>query len=105
MPYPRISPHFPPVFPRFSPFFPVFSRFSPFSPFFPFFPFFRGPKKTWRLRGGRLPRPERRLRFCLTASLLEGKPCLLVGLAMVEASKAHPYVPLYRNKAVTEPRR
>ena len=64
MPYPRISPHFPPVFPRFSPFFPVFPRFPPFPPIFPHFspfppfsPFFRGPKKNWRLRGGRLPRP------------------------------------------------
>ena len=61
-----IPPHFPPFPPRFSPFSPVFPRFSPFfpvfphfPPFFPFFPFFRGPKKTWRLRGGRLPRPAK----------------------------------------------
>ena len=40
MPYPRISPHFPPVFPRFSPFFPVFPRFSPFFPISPHFPHF-----------------------------------------------------------------
>ena len=39
MPYPRISPHFPP---RFSPFFPIFPHFSPFSPIFPIFPW---PKK------------------------------------------------------------
>ena len=60
----RHTPAFPPIPPPFSPFFPVSPRFSPFSPIFPhfppfppFFPFFRGPKKTWRLRGGRLPRP------------------------------------------------
>ena len=29
----------------------------PFFIHFPFFPFFRGPKKTWRLRAGRLPSP------------------------------------------------
>ena len=40
MPYPRISPHFPPVFPRFSLVFPVFPRFSPFFPVFPHFPHF-----------------------------------------------------------------
>ena len=52
--FPPISPPFFPVFPRFPPFSPIFPHFPPF---FPFFPFFRGPKKTWRLRGGRLPRP------------------------------------------------
>ena len=45
MPYPRISPHFPPVFPRFSPFFPIFPHFPPFSPIFPIFPIFPWPKK------------------------------------------------------------
>ena len=40
MPYPRISPHFPPVFPRFSLFSPVFPHFPPFSPIFPHFPHF-----------------------------------------------------------------
>ena len=40
MPYPRISPHFPPVFPRFSPFFPHFPPFSPIFPHFPHFPHF-----------------------------------------------------------------
>ena len=57
IPYPRISPHFPPVFPHFPPFSSIFPRFPPFPPFSPFF---RGPKKTWRLRGGRLPRPDTR---------------------------------------------
>ena len=52
--FPPISPPFSPVFPRFPPFSPIFPHFSPFPPFFPFF---RDPKKTWRLRGGRLPRP------------------------------------------------
>ena len=37
IPYPRISPHVPPVFPPFP---PIFLRFSPFSPIFPHFPNF-----------------------------------------------------------------
>ena len=45
MPYPRISPHFPPVFPRFPPFSPIFPHFPPFSPIFPIFPIFPWPKK------------------------------------------------------------
>ena len=40
MPYLRISPHFPPVFPRFSPFSPVFPHFPPFFPIFPHFSHF-----------------------------------------------------------------
>ena len=40
IPYPRISPHFPP-FPLISPpFSPIFPRFPPFSPVFPHFPHF-----------------------------------------------------------------
>ena len=65
-PIPPHFPPFPPRFPPFSPVFPIFPRFSPFPPisphfppFSPFSPFFRGPKKTWRLRGGRLPRPAK----------------------------------------------
>ena len=45
MPYPRISPHFPPIFTRFSPFFPVFPHFPPFPPISPIFPIFPRPKK------------------------------------------------------------
>ena len=45
IPYPRISPHFPPVFPRFPPFSPVFPHFPSFFPISPIFPIFPWPKK------------------------------------------------------------